>query len=247
MRVNPRSLALFALILAALAVLVGLGTWQVQRHLWKDGVVDERHARTDGEPLDSATASTLTAPEIDFHRVALAGDWDWSHTMALANRARETSKGEELIVPLVLADGRAVLVNRGWYPDGARDAAITALQDRPQGRAEGLARDPDNTESRQIPNGSWTRLAPVAMGATLPYPVVDWIVFEGTEVVGTPRPGSDLPLQGWQRFTNTTPHVQYAITWYGLAVALAVIAVVRLVVAPRRAARAARPVERAEG
>lgn len=241
MRIQPRTLILVALITVAFGVLVGLGTWQVQRYAWKAGVVDERHARTAAAPLDNAATAALDAEALDYHRVALTGEWDWAHAMVLANRARETTKGEELVVPLRLADGRAVLVNRGWYPEGARDAAITALQTRDAQGAAGLARDPGDLEGRQIPNGGWTRFSPISMGATLPYPVLPWIVFEGPEVHGTPRPGSDLPLQGWQGFDNTTPHLQYALTWFGLAAALVVIAVVRFVVTPRRAARAARP------
>lgn len=240
MRLSPQSLLLTALIVAAFAVLVGLGTWQVQRYQWKASVVDEFHAHTAAEPLDATGALLLTADEIDYRRVAARGTWDWSNAMALANRARETTRGEEIIVPLRLPEGVAILVNRGWYPDGARDLAITALQDRDGDLAAGLARDPGDVESRQIPNGSWTRFSPTSMGATLPYPIVDWVLIEGDQVTSTPRPGSALPLQGFLGFTSTTPHVEYAITWYGLAVALAVIAVARLIVAPRRAARAAR-------
>ncbi len=243
MRVRPRHLALIALILAAFAVLVGLGTWQVQRHQWKEGLVEERQARTAAAPLDAPAALSLSAEALDFHRVELAGAWDWSNAMALANRARETTKGEELIVPFRLADGPAVLVNRGWYPEGSRDAAITVLQDRDLPTVAGLARDPGDIESRQIPNGSWTRFSPASMGETLPYPVVDWVVIEGDELAGTPRPGTAIPVQGFLGFANTTPHVEYALTWYGLAAALAVIAVIRFLVAPRRE-RARRSSER---
>ena len=66
----------------------------------------------------------------------------------------------------------------------------------------------------------------------------DWAVLQGEPVEdGLPAAGRVLPVQGYRPFVNTTPHLQYALTWYGIGAALLGVAVARFVVAPRRAKR----------
>src|SRR5690606_960590 len=107
---------------------------------------------------------------------------------------------------------------------------MARLSERPDASLTGLAVDAAGREGRRIPSGSWTGLAPEAMGDALGYPVAGWFVLAGEERDAPATPGEDLPVQGWQRFHNTTPHVEYALTWYGIAAALVTIAVVRFVV-----------------
>jgi len=60
--------------------------------------------------------------------------------------------------------------------------------------------------------------------------VIEGEVLEGGAV--TPR---TYPAQGFLRYSSPVPHIEYALTWFGIAGALVVIAVLRLVVEPRRA------------
>ncbi|MEX2372663.1 MAG: SURF1 family cytochrome oxidase biogenesis protein, partial [Dehalococcoidia bacterium] len=157
-----------------------------------------------------------------------------------------STRGEEIVAARRPAGGGpAVLVNLGWIPLGARDDVVPGLVDAPA-VVEGLARDPGERSARTIPDGAWTGLSPASMGEALGYPVADWFVFAGPEREGQGALGEALPIQGWQRFTNTTPHIEYALTWFGLALALVAVAVVRLMVEPRRRARDSTPATGAE-
>jgi surfeit locus 1 family protein len=229
---------LFALILLATIAISALGVWQLQRNEWKQDLVAHYEARSTGTAIDALASATLEPAETNFRLVDAHGTWDYANAMTLANRVRHTSRGEELVVPLVLQDGGpALLVNRGWFPEGTRDRAITELQARDQVAITGLARDPGDREARVIQSGAWNTLVPTSMGATLPYPVLPWYVIEGERLERLPPPGSPIPVQGWFPFQNTTPHVQYAITWFSIAATLLVVATIRFVVAPRRASR----------
>lgn len=229
-------IALGVLVLAALAVLLALGTWQVQRHEWKQRMVAAIDTRTDAPPLEARAALSLPPGEVDFRRVVLTGEPLWDDVMVVANRVRQATRGEELVLPVrVQAGAPAVLVNLGWVPDGHREAVLRDLASRPPGTLEGLARDPDGRTATRIPSGAWTALAPASMAATLPYAVADWYVIAGSELQRPPGLGSALPVQGWQRFQNTTPHLEYAATWYGIAVVLVGVVIARFVIAPRRA------------
>lgn len=217
---------LLALLVAVTALLISLGVWQLQRNDWKNGLVEERNARTEAAPLTFDDTRTRDPEAIDYYRLADGGEWDHERSFILANRARFQTKGEELVTPLLLApDGPAVLVNRGWYPDGERDQVRAELEARSDGVA-GLISVHTST-GRETAAGTWTGIDPTAMALDLPYEVLPWILIEGDRVAATANPDGELPVQRYAAFTNTTPHMEYALTWFGLAAALIAVAAVR--------------------
>jgi len=213
-------------LVLAVAVLVGLGWWQWSRHLdarATERQYDERLA----EPAQRiGTASDAAGVELDFRRVALTGTWDPAHAMTIVSRVREARLGEELVEPLILADGTAVLVDRGWYPLEERDAVRAALLAESSGTVDGLARL-DEGQARQNREGDWSGFDVAGMAATLPYEVAPWAVVAGEESGGATSAAGPFPLTGWERYGTQIPHVQYALTWWGLAAAFIAMAVVR--------------------
>ena len=220
-------LVLVFLLVAATALLIALGIWQLQRNNWKNSLLDERDQRTSAAPLSFAAAETVDLELLDYRRIADNALWDHDRSFILANRARFGTKGEERVTPLLLApDGPAVLVNRGWYPEGKREVARERLSTRPA-VIEGLI-SIDTRPGKQVDSGAWTALDPEAMSAELPYTVLSWVVVEGQLVSAKSPPDSGvLPVQRYVAFRNTTPHIEYAMTWFGLAISLIAIAVLR--------------------
>nr|AAV66318.1 SurF1 [Rubrivivax gelatinosus] len=108
------------LVFAALCV--RLGFWQLDRAAAKQALRAEVAARAALPPL--AAAALAATPEAaaaqHYRRVTLAGRWLADRTVALDNRQVDGRPGFVLVTPLVLADGSAVAVQRGWLP---RDAA----------------------------------------------------------------------------------------------------------------------------
>ncbi|MEE8274607.1 MAG: SURF1 family protein, partial [Alphaproteobacteria bacterium] len=131
--------------------------------------------------------------------------------------------GFRVITPLERDDGPAVLVERGWVPAEARDP-----ERRPEGQLtgavtiEGVLRTrgrrgwftPDNEVARNY----WFWLDLPAMAAYAGEGVPPLVVEAGP----APNPGG-LPVGREYRVGLTNDHLGYAITWYALAVALAVI------------------------
>ncbi len=217
---------LLALLVAVTALLVSLGVWQLQRNDWKNDLVEQRNARTDAAPLTFEAARALDPDDADYHLLSDSGTWDNERAFVLANRARFGTKGEELIVPLLLApEGPAVLVNRGWYPDGQRDTAEHALETR-AGNVSGLI-SVHTSAGRETDAGTWTALDPASMSATLPYEVLPWVVIEGEVTAANANPDGVVPVQRFAPFANNTPHMEYALTWFGLAAALIAVAAIR--------------------
>ena len=222
---------LAVLVVLAELTLLALGAWQWQRLGEKRELEAAFDARTAGAPLAAADIEALPPGDRDFQVVSLSGRWDTEHLLRVSNRYRTSILGEEAIVPLVLADGSAVLVNRGWYPIEERDRVLTEL------RAQSVTNEPlrgqvqqqPDLDGRPLPNGTWSRFDVASMAASLPYPAHGWAVIEGERVEGdTPPISRQLPVTGWLPYRNTIPHFEYALTWWGLALVLPVVAAARL-------------------
>ena len=118
---------LTALMLAAFAVLIGLGVWQLKRLHWKEGLIAEIETRTKGEPigLDQAIAIAREGRDPSYYRVKVEGRFD--HTKELYLYAvSEGRAGWHVITPLKTEDGEVVLIDRGFVPDELRNPASRA-------------------------------------------------------------------------------------------------------------------------
>ena len=207
----------------AFLVLLGLGTWQLDRRAWKTGLIAARQAALAAAPV--ALPETIADPAaLEFHRVWVAGRFRHDRELHLAGRYYRDQPGYQVITPLVLDDGSAVLVNRGFVPLAAKDPARRAAgQVAGTARIEGVVRlsgapgwfTPDNDPAANL----WfypdlARMAAVA-GLARVRPVF-------VEAGPAPNPGG-LPIGGQTQADLPNDHLQYAITWYSLAAALAVI------------------------
>ena len=209
--------------LPAVIVLLGLGTWQVQRLGWKEALIAERAAGLAAAPI-RVPAAGATAEEVDFRRGTATGRFRHDKEMYLTGRVRNGVAGHHVVTPLVLAGGAAVLVNRGWVPADRKDPARRAAgQVEGTVSVTGILRAP-GAKGRFTPDNdpdgnTWFHLDVPAMAAAagldgaLPY-VLD--------ADGTANPGG-LPVGGQTPTALRNDHLQYAITWFALAAALAVI------------------------
>ncbi len=238
--------AVIALLLAVLSVLIALGAWQFGRHQEKQELGDRLGGRTAAPPLELGRADEAPPlADLDFRRVRMQGTWDLDRALVVTNRVRFGTRGEQLVVPLLPEQGGpALLVDRGWYPIELREEVRARLAGEPAGAASGMARDVSGGSARLVANAGWTAFRPTSMGETLPYPVVGWGLIEGDAPLpsglAAPPTRAELPQTGYVPFHNTIPHMQYALTWWGLAATLAVVAVLRLWIVPSRQARAGR-------
>lgn len=210
----------------ALIVLVGLGTWQVERLHWKESLIAERQSRSKG-PAIALPAEIADAAALEFYRVRVTGRFLHDRELYLGARSHRGRVGYNVITPMALEDGRTILVNRGWVP-GERKApenraeaqieAIVAL--------EGLLRTggwkgydfvrPDNRPEENF--WFWIDLPAMAAHAGLKRPVTALYVDAGP----AENPGG-FPIGGQTRIDLPNDHLEYAIIWYALAVALLVI------------------------
>jgi surfeit locus 1 family protein len=217
--------------LAAFAVLIGLGVWQIERLHWKEGLIAQRGAAVSAPPV--AVPRTLEAARpLEFHRVETRGRFLHDRELLVHGIERTHGDGGYLVMtPLRLDDGDVVLVERGWVPPEKRDAAARA-QGNPPGEVavDGLLRlPPPEKPSWFVPANDpaegqwfWIDLPAMARAAGVPEALPFYV-----EAGPAPNPGG-LPVGGQTRTELPNDHLQYAITWFSLAGALAVIYVILL-------------------
>ncbi|MEP9397089.1 SURF1 family protein [Mesorhizobium sp. KR2-14] len=219
-----------ALVLGAigLVVLLGLGTWQVQRLQWKEGLIATIAERVHLPPLPLAEAEAKFAStgDIDYWPVTVSGEFQ-HHGERHFFATHDGRSGFFVYTPLLLADGRYVFVNRGFVPYEMKDAAT-----RPEGQVtgtvtvNGLARNPlAEKPSALIPDNDtaknifyWKDLG--AMTATAALPPQAKVLPFFIDADKAPNPGG-MPIGGVTIIDLPNNHLQYAVTWYGLAAALA--------------------------
>jgi surfeit locus 1 family protein len=215
--------------LLALAVLLGLGTWQVQRLSWKEAMIAERQARSAAAPM--ALPGEIADPQaLEFRPIRVTGRFLHDRELYLANRTYKRVVGLHVVTPMVLNDGRSLLVDRGWAPMDRRDPATRAAgQTGGSVTLEGLLRSggwkgsalfrPDNEPGKNV--WLWFDLPAMAAAAGLEAPVTALYLEAGP----AENPGG-LPRGGRTPINLRNDHLQYAITWYALAAVLLVIYVI---------------------
>src|SRR5271154_2804306 len=102
--------------LFGLALLLSLGTWQVQRLGWKEGLIAQRMAAAAADPVPLPLTSN-DAGALEFHRVRAAGTFRHDRELYLHAITADGSAGYHVITPLVLARGGTLLVDRGFVPE----------------------------------------------------------------------------------------------------------------------------------
>ncbi|MFQ5783554.1 MAG: SURF1 family protein [Alphaproteobacteria bacterium] len=209
----------------AFLLLVGLGTWQLYRLAWKTQLISFRQSQLAAVPValpaDLVEAEKALAT-LDYRRARISGVFLHGRELYLA-ATRRSHFGFDVITPLRRADGAVVLVDRGWVPPEARDpAARAAGQTTGEVTVEGVLRGPgragwftpDNDPERNY--WFWRDLGAMARVAGVEAPA---LLLEA----GPAKNPGGLPIGRDYRVDLPNDHLSYAITWYMLAVALAVI------------------------
>lgn len=105
-----RWLGLLCLTAIAATAMVFLGRWQWERYELRSDINSRISAGTTAAPTD------YTAGVKEWTRVSVTGEFDPNLEILVRNRTVEGKNGYEVLTPLLLADGTAILVDRGWVP-----------------------------------------------------------------------------------------------------------------------------------
>jgi len=220
-----------------IAFLIGLGIWQLDRKIWKENLIATVTARTTRAPEDlppRASWPQLVQLGNEYRRVAfpaefLEGQEALVYTAGSPFRPDVKGPGYWVFAPAQLPGGSIVVVNRGFVPADAKDPA-TRASGNVRGIVEvvGFMRWPETrglfTPADDPKTNVWYLRDPKAMAAEKKWATAAPFYIDQE----SPVPSGSLPLPGKLSVELPDNHLQYAITWFGLASALAGVYVVWL-------------------
>lgn len=217
------------LVLMALIILVALGTWQVQRMFWKEALLADIQQRIHAAPSSLEDIERLNASggDIEYRKIVVSGTYDHGkeqHFFATF----QGQTGYYIYTPMRLTDGRNIFVNRGFVPYEMKEASKRA-----EGEVAGVVSVEGLTRARLAAKPSsllpendlgkniyyWKDWSAMASQANIaPSELVPFFV----DANDAPNPGG-WPKGGVTLIDLPNNHLQYAITWYGLALALVIV------------------------
>jgi cytochrome oxidase assembly protein ShyY1 len=217
--------------LIVFAALVGLGFWQLDRKAWKEGLIATLEQRASAAPAE------LPAPEAwpsldpaadEYRRVRFAAELlpneeALVYTSGSAFRPDVTGPGYWAFAPVRLPGGGLIVVDRGFVPEGRQDKATRAAGEV-AARLDmvGVMRWPESAgwflPQADPGHNLWFVRDPKAIARAKSWGEVAPFYIE----LESPQPPGGLPRPGPLQVNLPDDHLQYALTWFGLAAVLAV-------------------------
>lgn len=226
---TPRWLGLAALTITAIVIMVLLGQWQLDRYRERSAINARVAAAATAAPVP--VGSVLAPPEVGggppppedraWTRVTVTGVYDPAGEILVRGRTVAGRVGFEVITPLRVADGSAVLVDRGWVPAAPEGPTVRpSVPPAPSGEvtvtgAVRLSESGAQPVERVGAAGAQVRRIGVPQIAReLPYPVY------GAYVLADPvEPGfTAVPARQESSWQNAA----YVVQWWLLAALTAV-------------------------
>lgn len=222
--------SVFALL--SLCVLIGLGTWQVQRLQWKTALEAKIAERLNATPmtLDEVMDLRQAGGDVDYRPITVTGTFDHAHAV----RVYELGGGKagwHIYTPLKLKNLSYVFVNRGFAPDPLDGTDIVLNEPAGVVTVAGIVRVPPSETSMFTPKSEtekrrfyWRDFSNMVgaihnkMEVSFAPVFVEQSAASAAGISGTTHP---WPQAGVTRVKLSNRHLEYAITWYGLALALA--------------------------
>jgi len=213
--------------LAAFAVLIALGTWQLERKAWKEALIDTLTRRLAAPPMDLPRPEDwpkLGQDDSEYRHVRFraefpSGEEALVYTPGSAFRPDVTGPGYWIMAPARVGGGTLV-VNRGFVPEGRQNDSSRAQASSQPIEIVGVLRWPESsglfTPAGDPARNLWFARDPAEIARAKNWgPVAPFYVEQEA-----PVPPGGLPQPGVLKVILPNDHLQYAITWYGLAVVL---------------------------
>ena len=226
LRRHRETIGLWLLAITFAAACVLLGRWQLHRYQDKHGRAALVARNYDAPAVELARllppAATAFDPRDQWRQVRASGTYDVAGTVLVRNRPHtgggaDAVYGYEVVVPLVLDDGSALLVDRGWLPNGSTGSAPGQAPDAVPapvtGRVEVVARlkAPEPERSGDLPRGQVASVAVArigALGGLRVAPAYAVLVSETPSAATAPQP-LDRPVVDGGEGINAS----YAVQW----------------------------------
>ncbi|MEO9873660.1 MAG: SURF1 family cytochrome oxidase biogenesis protein [Anderseniella sp.] len=233
----PRSWPVVVAAVIGILLLVGLGSWQMLRLQWKLDLIEKREGSLTGNPVTiyDIEAGMEHGYDVDFLRVRLNGKYR-HEASRYVYRARGKRPGFQVITPFIDKSGFIVFVDRGFIDQRMLKVPIAGDTRKPEGELTltGVTRNRASDRNMFSPEADteksiWYWYDLVGISASMPKNLLDG--YQGPEPITSAmfvqlEPGGEPGAGTWPdpedlKVELPNNHLQYAFTWYALALVLA--------------------------
>jgi cytochrome oxidase assembly protein ShyY1 len=223
---TPRWLGAAVLTIVASVIMVMLGNWQLRRYEERSAINDRIDAAdsTQAVPLTSiltppagaGTAGASPGKSLAWTKVTVTGRYDANHEIQARGRTVDGDVGFEIVTPLLLADGTAVLVDRGWVPAPSGGASAAPTVPAAPGGEVTVVGQVHLSESRPAPiehrDGrlDTRRIAVPHLAREMPYPVYGAYVLLTEQTPAADPAFTGIPIDHEDAWQNGG----YAVQWW---------------------------------
>jgi len=210
--------------LVVLALLVGLcilGLWQISRLYERQDRNDLVRQRTEfvAEPVEALVAGATNVDDLEWRLAEATGEYQIGDQILVVNRSFEGAAGAWVITPLLLSDGSAVIVNRGWVPFSVQATEDRSSFDPPSGavtigglvqlsqvRGRFGAGDPVDADLL-------ARVDLDAYSDVVDYPLLP-VYVQLESATGGVDGGPNVPILVRRPVLTNGPHLSYSVQWF---------------------------------
>jgi len=192
-----------------------LGEWQFDRlaeRKARNAIIERNEAAPPADVAEVMPTEGEVAAEDEWRVVAATGEYDVADTVIVRYRTRDGAQGVDVVVPLVLADGTAVLVDRGWLATDPQDVGVDDVPAPPDGQVtiSGWLRRDGTGDSTAVSNGSTRAISSDEIGEAVGRDVHDGFLDLRSE---DPEPAEPLERADLPDLDNG-PHFFYGLQWW---------------------------------
>jgi cytochrome oxidase assembly protein ShyY1 len=225
---TPRWLGALALAVAAAVAMVFLGVWQLNRYSERAATNDRIDAAGSAAavPLSGVLAAPTAAGEAGrapgrdkaWTKVTVTGRYDPTHEIQARGRTVDGDVGFEIVTPLVLPDGTAVLVDRGWIPPAGDALAAPVVPPAPSGQVT-VVGQVHLSESHPTPvthrDGrlDTRRISVARLAGQMPYPVYGAYLLLTDQTPAADPAFRPIPIAHEDAWQNAG----YVVQWWAFA------------------------------
>lgn len=225
-RLQKPPLVATLLALLGMAVLIGLGSWQIQRLEWKTTLLNRLATLQNEAPARIREMDDLPDLKDGFANVQASGILLTEAAELIGPRVWDGQYGYHLYIPLLLEDQNLLYINLGWQDHTDLPPSLS----RPEARVTGLLRAPERgnlfQSTEPTSNGTRNRLnLPLMAHAQGLKDPLDFVLYAKTAAPDLYLKNTDALT--WQPNNN---HLKYAVFWFSMAVALLGIYALRFVI-----------------
>lgn len=203
-----------------LVCLIALGNWQLERLDWKLDLIEKIQIRAT-QTAGALPADARDLDDLEYYHVKIAGQFDHSQELTMYSVGPNGEPGYDLYTPMIFEKGKSIIVNRGWIPEQLKEQNIrpTTLVSE-EVSLSGLLRKPWFKlwygPENEPENNMWFYGDVDAMASQMGLSDYFPMYLYADKIVSDNR----FPVAGRTEFNIVNNHLDYVMTWYGMAIVL---------------------------